>query len=204
MTIYEITADYKALENLIAGMTDPETGETREFTDEEKAELTAWANEIEGNFENKFNNIYKVYCNKNAEAEVAEAERNTLKNEMDRLKKRANARLNEASRIKNLIGYAMDRLKMKKLKTTLFSIGYQATRKTAKPVAGFFKLDEIPVEYLKRELSPSAINEAINEGRLYEKTSNPLDSGKLFYRDENGEHELKGVAYTGGETLVIK
>jgi len=204
MTIYEITADYKALENLIDGMTDPETGETREFTDEEKSELTKWANEIEGNFEAKFNGIYKVYCNKKAEAEIAEAEKNALKNEMDRLRKRADARLNEAGRLKSLIGYAMDILKMKKLKTGLFSIGYQATKKSARPVEGFFKIDEIPVEFLKRELSPTAINKAIEEGRLYEKTGNPLDKGKLFYRSENGERDLKGVSYLGGETLVIR
>jgi len=201
MTIYEITADYKALENLINDMTDPETGETREFTDEEMQELTAWATEIEGNFENKFNNIYKVYCNKKAEADIAEAEKNALKSEIDRLRKRAEARENEAGRIKGLIGYALDKLKLKKYKTALFSIGYQATRKTAKPVEGFFNADLIPPEFLKCELSPTAINKAIEEGRLYEK-DDPLSRGKLFDR-ETGE-ELKGVFYGGGETLVIR
>jgi len=204
MTIYEITADYKALENLLDEMTDPETGETRKFTDEEKAELTKWTDEIQGNFEAKFNGIYKVYCNKKAEAEIAIAEKNAMKAEMDRLSKRANARENEAERLKMLIGYAMDKLKMDKLKTGLFSIGYQATKKSAKPVEGIFKPDEIPVEYLKRELSQSSINEAIKEGRLYEKTVDPLDKGKLFYMDENGEQVLKGVSYLGGKTLVIR
>jgi hypothetical protein len=204
MTIYDITKDYKALENLVNEMTDTETGETREFTDEEKMELTAWADEIGCNFENKFNNIYKVYRNKKAESDIAEEEKNTLEAEMDRLRKRAKARINETIRLKGLIGYALDRLKLKKYKTALFSIGYQATRKSAKPVEGFFNPDEIPVEFLKRELSPTAINKAVEEGRLYEKSDNPLNKGKLFYRDENGEQVLKGVNYSGGETLVIR
>jgi len=204
MTIYEITADCKALESLINEETDSETGELRELSESELSELIAWLEENKQNLETKFNNIYKVYCNKKAEADIAEAEKNALKAEMDRLRKRAEARLNEAGRIKGLIGYALDRLGLKKYKTALFSIGYQATRKTAKPVVGFFNADLIPAEFLKRELSPFAINKAIEEGRLYEKTDNPLNKGKLFYRDENGEQVLKGVTYSGSETLVLR
>ena len=206
-TTYRITADYKALESLVSELTDPETEETRQFTEDEMAELTAWTAEIGQNFESKFNGIFKVYRNRKAEAEVAEAEKNALKAEAERLGKRAAARLNEAGSLKGLLCYAMDALKLKKIKTDIFSAGFQATRKTAKPVAGFFKPDEIPVEFLKRELSPSAVDNAVKEGRLYEKDAekNPLDKGKLFYRDEEGaERVLKGVSYTGGETPVIR
>ena len=203
MTIYNIVGDIYALKNLVNdAMTDEETGEVREFTDEEKADFLAWLDENRANLEEKFNSIYKVYCNIKAEADVAETERKMLKDEMERLSKRAKARENEAARVKGLFAYAMKRLNMKKYKTPLFSIGWQETRKTAKPLT-IFNPDHIPVEYLKRELSASAINEAIKEGRLYEKEGFEHNS-KLFYRDENGEHELKGVAYSGGETLVVR
>jgi hypothetical protein len=201
-TIYEITADYKALESLINELTDPETGETREITDEEKKELTAWAEEIGKNYNSKFDAIYKVLCNKMAEARAAEAEMNAMKDEMERLRKRAKARENEGKSLKGLIGYAMDRLKIKNLKTNLFTIRYQATQKSVKTNA-LFKADETPVEYLKRELSLSAVHEAIKEGKLYEKEDD-LFKGRLFYMDEGAEKLLANVYYSGGEALVLR
>ena len=206
MTIYELGDEWKSLLSLLDELTDPETGETRELTDEEKEHFTAWTKEIGEGFQSKFDGIYKIYCNKKAEAEVAEAEKNALKSEVERLSKRAEARINETKRLKALIAYAMDILKQKKIKTSLFTAGFQATQKSVKPIDGFFNPDLIPVEYLKREISPTAVKKAIEEGRLYEKSleENPLARGKLFYRDQNGEHELKGVNYLGGEALYIR
>jgi hypothetical protein len=212
MTIYEISGDYKALEALLNEMTD-ENGETREFTDEEKEFFSQGFEECGENFKTKFDNIYKVYCNFKAQAEIAEAEKNVMKDEMERLRKRANARMNEAGRLKGLIIYAMDILKMKKIKTEIFSAGFQATQKSAKPITGFFNPDNIPAEFLKRELSSSAIKKAVEEGRLYDKYENyteeekkkhPLDIGKLFYKESGIEKVLEGVSYLGGETLVIR
>jgi hypothetical protein len=202
-SIYSIVSDCKCLEYLIGEETDPETGELREISDEEKTAFLEWINENEQALENKFNGIYKALKNKQAEAKIAEAEKDAMKSEMDRLGKRAKARENEAARIKGLFAYAMEKLKMRKYKTALFTIGWQATKKSAKPIEGFFNIDDIPAEFLKRELSPTAINKAIEEGRLYEK-SNPMDKGRLFYRDEKGEQILKGVSYTGGEALVLR
>jgi len=206
MTVYELGGEWKALSSLLDELTDPETGETRELTDEEKEQFTAWTKEIGDGFQSKFDGIYKIYCNKKAEADVAEAEKNALKAEMDRLSRRAEARINETKRLKGLIVYAMDLLKLKKIKTCLFSANFQATQKSVKPVEGFFNPDLIPAEYLKREISPAAVKKAVEEGRLFEKSfeENPLARGKLFYRDQNGEHELKGVSYLGGETLYIR
>jgi len=208
MTIFDVIADCKALASLINEESDLETGDVREITEEEKAEFLAWIKEEEEenaqNLETKMNNIYKVYRNLKAEADIAEAEKNTLNAERDRLSKRAKTRTNEAGRVKTLIEYAMHSLGMKKFKTALFSAGFQATRKCARPIEGFFNPDEIPVEFLTRELSTSAINEAIKNGRLYEKEGATYFT-KLFYRDENGvEQMLKGVSYAGGNTMVIR
>lgn len=204
MTIYNIVSDFYALKNIAEeAMTDQETGEVRELTDEEKSDFLVWLEENEQNLETKMNGIYKAYRNKEAEAAVAEAAKNAMKDEMDRQGKRAKARNNEANRIKNLFAYAMDRLKMKKYKTNLFSIGWQATRKCAKPVDGFFDADKIPTEYLKRELSPSAIDSAVKEGRLYQK-DDPLQKGSLFYLENGIEKKLEGVSYLAGEALVLR
>ena len=204
ITIFDVIADCKALEKLINEESDFETGEVREVTEEEKTAFLDWIMENEQNLETKFNNLYKVFRNLKAAAEVAEAEKNTLKAEMDRLGKRAKTRTNEAGRVKGLIEHAMVKLGFKKYKTALFSVGFQGTAKSAKPIEGFFNPDEIPVEFLNRELSPSAIKDAIKEGRLYEKDGAAYFT-KLFYRDENGaEQMLKGVSYAGGNTMVIR
>jgi hypothetical protein len=201
--IYTVVSDCKALERLIKEETDPETGELREISEEEKAAFLEWINEAQDNLENKFNNIYKAFKNKQAEADVAEAERKALKDEIDRLSKRSKARENEANRIKGLFAYALERLNLKKYKTPLFSIGWQAVRETAKEDKGFFDVNKIPVEYLKRELSPTAIYEAVKAGKLFKKDGES-NRGKLFYFDNNKERILEGVSYLGGQTLVIR
>jgi cell division protein FtsB len=201
MTIYNIISDIKALESLINGLTDEETGEVREIDEEEKQSFLGWIKENEANFSEKFDNICRFFKNLKAQADVATAEKDTLRAEMDRLSKRSKARENEADRLKGLLWYALDSLKMQKFKTDLFSAGVQNTRKTAKPTM-VFNPDEIPSVYLKRELSSSAIYDAVKDGSLYEKEG-PANITKLFYKDADGEHELKGVGYTQGQALVI-
>jgi hypothetical protein len=202
-SIYTVVSDCKALERLIEEETDLGTGELREISEEEKAAFLEWINEAQDNLENKFNNIYKTFKNKQAESDVAEAERKSLKDEIDRLSKRSKARENEANRIKGLFAYALERLNLKKYKTPLFSVGWQTVRETAKEDKGFFDINKIPVEYLKRELSPTAISEAVKEGRLFKKDGE-LNRGKLFYLDNGIEKKLEGVSYLGGQTLVIR
>jgi hypothetical protein len=202
MTIYNIISDIKALEGLINSLTDEETGESREITEEEKQMFLGWINENKTNFTEKFDNICRFFKNLKAQAEVAAAERDALKGEMDRLSRRARARENEAERLKGLLWFAFNSLKIQKHKTNLFSAGIQNTRKTARTNA-VFNPDEIPAEYLKRELSPSAVSEAVKIGALYEKEG-PENYARLFYRTEGGEHALKGVDYIQGTALVIR
>jgi cell division protein FtsB len=200
--IYDIIPDILALKNLINDLTDEETGESREVTEEERQSFLGWIKENETNFNEKFDNICRLFKILKAQADVAAAERDTLKAEMDRLSKRATARENEAERLKSLLWFALDSLKMTKYKTALFSAGIQNTRKTVRPTS-IFNPDEIPVEYLRRELAPSLITEAVKTGALYEKPE-PENRTKLFYRGEAGEQELKGVAYVQGSALVIR
>jgi hypothetical protein len=204
MTIYDIMGDIGSLQSLINGLTDEETGETRELTDEDKGVFLEWIEENEKNFKGKFDNLCRFYKNQKAYADLAEAERKSLSDEMARLSRRAKARANEGDRIKCLIGWALDKIRQKKYKTELFSAGYQNTAKSAKPTATF-NPDDIPARYLKRELSPSAVSDAVKEGALYEHEDDPVQRGSLFYRDEDGkERKLNGVGYLNGTALVIR
>lgn len=203
MTIYNVVADFYVLKNLSEeAMTDPETGEVRELTEQENADFLTWINESKDNLETKMNNISKVYSNKKAEIELIEAEIKVLKDEIDRLNKKKKARENEANRIKNLLAYALEKFNFRKFKTFLFTIYYQKTAKSVK-TDSLFNLDKIPVDYLRRELSPSAIKKAVDDGQLYE-SDNPLFRGKLFYREDGIEKMIEGVSYLAGKSLVVR
>lgn len=212
-TIYSIVGDIKTLSALIDDLTDEETGETRELTDEEKTTFAAWVKEETEAFDSKFDRICKFFKNLKASAAVAVAERDALKEEMDRLSKRAKARENEAGRIKDLIWFAFDALGMKKHKTELFSAGIQATAASVKTDSSF-DINLIPARYWKTpELSASAIKAGIASGELYQKpdAENPLERDKVFYvipdptlPGEKLECELPGVRYSQGSTLVVR
>jgi len=206
LTAYELGQEWSALVSLISDLTDPETGETRELTEAEKAYLSEQIDKIGTDIKVKINGICKVFKNIKMEAEIAEAEKNALKGELDRLSKRAKARDNEADRVKLLACLLLDKIKEKKMKTELFTLYYMNTQKSVKESEGFFNPDKIPVEFLKREIDKTAIKKAVDEGRLYEKNEKefPLSRGKLFYKDNGIEKALEGVSYLGGETLVIR
>jgi len=206
LTAYELGQEWSALISLVSDLTDPETGETRELSENEKNYLLEQADKIGGDIKTKINGICKVFKNIKMEADIAEAEKNALQGEIDRLSKRAQARKNESDRVKSLICLLLDKIKEKKMKTELFTVYYQSTQKGIDEVKGFFNPDKIPVEFLKREISRSAVRKAIEEGRLYEKDNKefPLSRGKLFYKDNGTEKALEGVSYLGGETLVIR
>lgn len=210
LTSYELGQEFNALKSLIDEITDQE----RELSEDDDKFLKEETNRIGGDIKDKINGVCKMIKNLKMEADIIEAEKNALKEEMDRLSKRAKSRANIVSRVKsNVLGYLMDTIGLKKIKTELFSVNYQPTQKTVKPIEGFFNPDLIPVDFLDRAISSTKVKKAIEEGRLYEKyerytegekKKNPLDKGKLFYRDKDGEQELKHVTYLGGEALYIR
>jgi hypothetical protein len=214
-TIYSIVGDVKALSGLIESLTDEETGETRELTDEEKTTFAAWVNEESEAFDSKFDRICKFFKNLKANAATAEAERASLKDEMDRLSKRAKARENEAGRIKDLLWFAFDALGMKKHKTELFSAGIQNTAASVKCDSSF-EINLIPsFLYKEPELSATKIKEGLAAGKLYQKpdAENPLERDLVYYKyftsDDNQkaiEHiaVLPGIHYAQGSTLVVR
>jgi lipopolysaccharide biosynthesis protein len=214
MKLYEIVEDIRALNALVENLTDDETGETREVTDEEKESFVAWINETSSAFNAKFDAVCKVYRNIRAAADVCTAEKDALKDEYDRLSRRAKAREAESDRVKGLIWFAFDRLKMQKHKTDLFSAGIQNTQYSVKTDMP----ELLPVEYQKIDTDATAIKEAVKKGVLYQKPVSvinedwktgdfvsPLKKDSLFFKSESGEEfELIGVTYKQGKTIVIR
>jgi hypothetical protein len=150
----------------------------------------------------KFDNTCRFSANLKHEAKIAEAERDSLKDEMDRLSKRAKAANAKAARLRDYIRFALDRLGMKKYKTALFSAGVQNTVYSVRETS-VFDVERIPDVFLKKELSARAVKEAVTEGRLYTK-DDPLYRGVLFYTENGVERRLEGVSYLQGDTLVIR
>jgi polyhydroxyalkanoate synthesis regulator phasin len=202
-TSYEIGADYAALVNLVQDtFIDPETGEAKEATQEEKDYLQKCFMEIKENAETKFDNIGKLIRNIEFEADLITAQKDIFYKEVKRLRKRITAHENQVKGLKGVAAYLLEKLDLKKIKTPLFSFGWQKTAESAK-TDYLFNPDNIPVKYLKRELSPSAIKEAVKLGELYTKEGD-LNRGKLFYLENGQEKILEGVTYLGGEVLVMR
>ncbi len=222
MTIYQIVGDIRSLNALVESLTDEETGETRELTDEEKKTFLDWIGEQEEAFNAKFDNTCKVYRNIRATADICTAERDALKAEYDRLSKRAKARQAEADRVKGLIWFALEALGMQKKKTDLFSAGIQNTAASVRVGDSIHPENEIanliPEEFIKKEVAKSKIVEQIKAGTLYQKPVSangeeikagthvfPLDDGAVFgHTDEGFEYRLEGIKYTAGKTCVIR
>ena len=213
-TSYEIGADYSAWENLVHEMFIDENGEAREPTDEDKKYLEKCLMEIKDDAETKFDNMGKLISNLEIEADLIKAEKDVFYAETERLRKKITTCENKVKSVKSVATYLLDKLKLKKIKTTLFSFNIQNTQKSVSEYKGFFNPDLIPTQYLDRSISPSKVKDAIKKGELYEKikinsvtneeTIDPENRGKLFYMENGVETELKFVSYTGGQALIIR
>ena len=201
MTLYEITGDLKALNQLMEELVDEE-GNPREPTPEEFETMKKWFDCSFSDFEAKFDNYCKFIKNLRIEAETADAERKTYKAELDRLSKRSKAFENRAKSVNGLLWFAMQNLGMKKYKTALFSAGEQNTQIKIEPLAGS-KLKDVPDEFLKpREIDTPQIKYAIKDGILKQGDGTPLGETKLFFTDTG--KELKDIRWAQGTALIIR
>lgn len=201
MTLYEITGDLKALNQLMEDMVDEE-GNPREPSTEELETMQKWFECSSADFEKKFDNYCKFIKNLKLEAAIADEERKAYKNELDRLSKRSKAFENRAKSVNGLLWFAMQNLGMKKYKTALFSAGEQNTQIKIEPLAGS-SLKEVPDEFLKpRELDTAKIKAAIKDGILKQGDGTPLGDTKLFFADTG--KELKDIRWAQGTALIIR
>jgi hypothetical protein len=188
--MYEITDDIRALKSLVDSLED-EDGNPREPSEEEKKTIRDWIGQTEAAFYGKADNICKFVKNLTIEADIAEAERNAHKKEMERLSRTAKARENKAKAVRMILYDAMSFLKMKKYKSALFSVNIQATAKSAKMMSG----NPVPPEWAKPlELDGTKVKAAIEDGSL-------VSIHNVLY---NRAGENTGISWLGGETVVIR
>lgn len=201
MTLYKIAGDLKALNQLMEEMVD-EDGNPREPTDQEIEIMREWFEVSYEQFQEKFDNYCRFIKNLRIEATIADEERKAYKSELDRLSKRSKAYENRAKALNGLLWYAMQKLELKKYKTSLFSAGEQNTQVKIEPLAGS-SLSYVPEEFLKpRELDTQKVKDAIKDGLLKKGNGTPLGASKLFFIN-NGK-ELKDVRWVQGTALMIR
>lgn len=206
-SLYEITGDLLALQDLLDGMTD-ENGEPREPTEEEIETMKNWFELSEAAFSAKFDNYCKLLRNLKNSAENADSERQNFKAELDRLSRRSRAYLNRAECLKGMLWESMQRLHMQAFKSDLFSAKEQNTQIAIKALDGD-DLSKIPECYLKpRELNVTAIKAAIKSGELVCGKEAPnaieteLNKAKIF--DKKTGKEIRGLRWEQGKALYIR
>ncbi len=194
MTLYEITNDVLQINELLESAVDSD-GNPRDLTPEEENIIREWFATSKEDFDAKFDNYGRFITNLKIQAETADNERKTYKEELDRLSSRAKG---FESRRKSVLGglrYAMEKLGIDKYKTSLFSAGIQ---NTALKIEQTGTLKDIPEKYLKpRELSTSAVKTGIQNGDLIK-----TDGGYILLA-KTGEvlEEIKAVQ---GTTIVMR
>src|SRR5574344_1112543 len=197
-SLYEITGDMLALNELMESLVD-ENGEPREPTDEELEQMKQWFTGSLTDFENKIDNYCKFIKNLKIEAADVDAERKNYKEELDRLSKRSKACENKAKNVQELLHWGMERLKLTKYKTQLFTCNIQNTQKQINPLEGY-DWHEIPEELLKIEVDVGEVRKLLSAGKIITKDGDE-NYGKLFW--DTGK-EIKGIKWAQGTALVIK
>ena len=200
MTLYQITEDLLAINDLLENMVDEE-GNPREPTEEEMNYLKEQFIMSNSDFEKKTENICKFIKNLKIQAENVNAEKDSYKAELDRLSKRAKAFENRASCVQNVLRYGMEKLGQSKIKTDLFTANIQNTQMIV-DASSTINFDDIPEQYKKVtvELDKTAIKKALKDGLLTQK-SGPENYGKLFDAEGN---LLPGITAVQGTALVIR
>lgn len=197
--LYEIAEDLLSLNDLMESLVD-ENGEPREPTEEEMEEMRKWFDVTREELENKFDNYCKFIKNLKLSSENAESERKNMKNELDRLAKRARARENQRKAVQDLLRWNLERLGIKKFKTDLFTANIQNGQKQVS-LASTAKIETLPEEFLKpRELDTVAVKDALKDGLLTQKEG-AENYGKVFNRE--GE-EIKGLLVIQGTNFIIR
>jgi hypothetical protein len=200
MTLYQITEDLLAINDLLENMVDEE-GNPREPTEEEMNYLKEQFIMSNSDFEKKTENICKFIKNLKLQAETAKAEKDSYKAELDRLSKRAKAFENRANCVQNVLRYGMEKLGQSKIKTDLFTANIQNTQMIV-DTTSTIDWEKIPDCYKKVtiELDKAAIKKALKDGILTQKTGTENYS-KVFDTEGN---LLPGITAVQGTALVIR
>lgn len=163
MTIYEIAHEVTEIEDLYDSAVD-ENGEPRELTEDEKEILKKWILANEDTFKEKFDSYGKFIQNLKIQAELAESTRKLYKAELDRLAARSKTATNRMESMKSILLWAMNTMHIDKVKTALFSASIRENPLSVN--IDDAKIEEVPDQYLKKEISKSAVSQDIKNGTL--------------------------------------
>lgn len=202
-TMYEITGDLVELNKLMESLVD-EDGNPREPTTEEFETMKKWFSESYDGFKTKFDNYCKFIENLNLSAENVSAEKDNFKSKVARLTKRSKAFENRAKAVKNLLRWGMERLKLKRFKSDLFTANIQniGSKVISVAVTATQKdIDGLPEKYLKpREVNTQAILQDLKDGRLEERDG-AMNFTKVFVK---GGDVLPFIHVSQPTTLMIR
>lgn len=197
--LYDIAEDLLSLNDLMESLVD-ENGEPREPTEEEMQEMRKWFEVTQEELQNKFDSYCKFIKNLKLSSENADSERKNMKDELDRLAKRAKARENQRNAVQGLLRWNLERLGIKTFKSDLFTANIQNGQKQVS-LASTAKIETLPEEFLKpRELDTVAVKDALKDGFLIQKEG-AENYGKVFTRE--GE-EIKGLMVIQGTNFIIR
>ena len=197
--LYDIAEDLLSLNDLMESLVD-ENGEPREPTEEEMQEMRKWFEVTQEELQNKFDSYCKFIKNLKLSSENADSERKNMKDELDRLAKRAKARENQRNAVQGLLRWNLERLGIKTFKSDLFTANIQNGQKQVS-LASTAKIEELPAEYLKpRELDTVAVRDALKDGLLIQKEG-AENYGKVFTREGV---EIKGLMVIQGTNFIIR
>ncbi len=197
--LYDIAEDLLSLNDLIESLVD-ENGEPREPTAEEMEEMRKWFDVTHEELQNKFDSYCKFIKNLKLSSENAESERKNMKDELDRLSKRAKARENQRNTVQGLLRWNLERLGIKTFKSDLFTANIQNGQKQVS-LASTAKIENLPVEFLKpRELDTVAVRDALKSGLIIQKEG-AKDYGKVFAREGA---EVEGLMVIQGTNFIIR
>lgn len=197
--LYDIAEDLLSLNDLIESLVD-ENGEPREPTEEEMQEMKKWFEVTQEELQNKFDSYCKFIKNLKLSSENADSERKNMKEELDRLAKRAKARENQRNAVQGLLRWNLERLGIKTFKSDLFTATIQNGQKQVS-LASTAKIETLPEEFLKpRELDTVAVKDALKDGLLIQKEG-AENYGKVFTREGV---EIKGLMVIQGTNFIIR
>jgi len=197
--LYDIAEDLLSLNDLMESLVD-ENGEPREPTEEEMQEMRKWFEVTQEELQNKFDSYCKFIKNLKLSSENADSERKNMKDELDRLAKRAKARENQRNAVQGLLRWNLERLGIKTFKSDLFTATIQNGQKQVS-LASTAKIETLPEEFLKpRELDTVAVKDALKDGLLIQKEG-AENYGKVFTREGV---EIKGLMVIQGTNFIIR
>jgi len=197
--LYDIAEDLLSLNDLMESLVD-ENGEPREPTEEEMQEMRKWFEVTQEELQNKFDSYCKFIKNLKLSSENADSERKNMKDELDRLAKRAKARENQRNAVQGLLRWNFERLGIKTFKSDLFTANIQNGQKQVS-LASTAKIETLPEEFLKpRELDTVAVKDALKDGLLIQKEG-AENYGKVFTREGV---EIKGLMVIQGTNFIIR